>query len=117
MRGQEIVSGSQRIHDPQLLEQRAKLLNIDLGTFLLWHDLWNRSKGQENKMNSKNDLLFLVLLLYSEKIRPYLECFKYGAPPHGGCGVGLERVVQFFLNLDNIRRTSMFPRDPGRLTP
>lgn len=50
-------------------------------------------------------------------IFPYLESFKFGAPPHGGCGIGLERVVEFFLNLGNIRRTSMFPRDPNRLTP
>jgi aspartyl-tRNA synthetase len=37
--------------------------------------------------------------------------------PHGGCGVGLERVAMLFLNLPNIRKTSMFPRDPKRLTP
>lgn len=35
---------------------------------------------------------------------------RYGAPPHGGCGVGLERVVMLFCGLDNIRKTSMFPR-------
>jgi aspartyl/asparaginyl-tRNA synthetase len=35
MRGQEIVSGSQRIHDPQLLEQRARLLKVDLGIIFL----------------------------------------------------------------------------------
>jgi aspartyl-tRNA synthetase len=59
----------------------------------------------------------LLIDLNIEKIKAYLECFKFGAPPHGGCGIGLERVVLFFLNLDNIRRTSMFPRDPTRLTP
>jgi hypothetical protein len=35
---------------------------------------------------------------------------RYGAPPHGGAGVGLERVVMLFCGLDNIRKTSMFPR-------
>jgi aspartyl-tRNA synthetase len=42
---------------------------------------------------------------------------RYGAPPHAGFGVGLERVVMLFAGLDNIRKTSLFPRDPKRLTP
>ena len=40
-----------------------------------------------------------------------------GAFPHGGGGVGLERVVMLFLDLTNIRKVSCFPRDPGRLEP
>ena len=50
-------------------------------------------------------------------ISAYLESFKYGAYPHGGAGIGLERVVMLFLGLDNIRKTSMFPRTPNRLAP
>ena len=50
-------------------------------------------------------------------IQPYIDSFKYGAMPHGGCGVGLERVAMLFLDLNNIRKTSMFPRDPKRLAP
>ncbi|KAL0372018.1 UNVERIFIED_CONTAM: Aspartate--tRNA ligase 2, cytoplasmic [Sesamum calycinum] len=42
---------------------------------------------------------------------------RYGAPPHGGFGVGLERVVMLFCALNNIRKTSLFPRDPQRITP
>ena len=41
---------------------------------------------------------------------PLLYYCRYGAPPHGGAGVGLERVVMLFCGLDNIRKTSMFPR-------
>lgn len=52
-----------------------------------------------------------------DSIQSYINAFKYGAPPHGGLGVGLERVVMLFCGLDNIRKTSMFPRDPKRLTP
>lgn len=52
-----------------------------------------------------------------DTIRPYLESFKLGAPPHGGCGVGLERVVMLYLGLGNIRHTCMFPRDPKRIAP
>lgn len=43
--------------------------------------------------------------------------YRYGAPPHGGFGMGLERMVMLFLGLDNIRKTSLFPRDPQRLKP
>ena len=43
--------------------------------------------------------------------------YRYGAPPHGGFGVGLERVVMLFCGLNNIRKTSLFPRDPLRIAP
>ena len=51
------------------------------------------------------------------KIDDYIESFKYGVPQHGGGGIGLERVVMFYLGINNIRNVSMFPRDPIRLTP
>uniref|UniRef100_A0A915NZS4 Aspartate--tRNA ligase, cytoplasmic n=1 Tax=Meloidogyne floridensis TaxID=298350 RepID=A0A915NZS4_9BILA len=79
MRGEEILSGAQRVHDPVLLTERAKIHNIDL-----------------------------------EKIRAYIDAFKYGCPPHAG---GLERVTMLFLGLGNIRLASLFPRDPKRITP
>ena len=47
----------------------------------------------------------------------YVDSFKCGALPHGGGGVGLERVVMLFLGLKNIRKAAMFPRDPKRLAP
>lgn len=52
-----------------------------------------------------------------DTIQTYIDSFKYGAVPHGGAGVGMERVVMLFCKLDNIRKTSLFPRDPKRLTP
>ncbi|XP_055538254.1 aspartate--tRNA ligase, cytoplasmic [Wyeomyia smithii] len=82
MRGEEILSGAQRIHDPDYLVERAKLHAIDIS-----------------------------------KIAAYIEAFRFGCPPHAGGGIGLERVVMLYLGLDNIRKTSMFPRDPKRLTP
>ena len=82
MRGEQILSGAQRIHDPNVLEQRAKDCGIDPST-----------------------------------IKDYIECFKYGAYPHGGGGIGLERVVMLFMGLQNIRNASLFPRDPKRITP
>jgi len=50
-------------------------------------------------------------------LKDYLNAFKLGAPPHGGCGIGLERVVKLFAGIKNIKKTVMFPRDPTRLTP
>ncbi|ERL92973.1 aspartate--tRNA ligase, cytoplasmic isoform X2 [Dendroctonus ponderosae] len=82
MRGEEILSGAQRIHDPQFLTERAKHHGIDI-----------------------------------PKIAAYIDAFKYGCPPHAGGGIGLERVVMLYLGLDNVRKTSMFPRDPKRVTP
>ena len=51
------------------------------------------------------------------KIQSYIDAFKYGVPPHAGGGIGLERVTMLFLGLNNIRKASLFPRDPKRLTP
>lgn len=47
----------------------------------------------------------------------YLNAFRYGAVPHGGFGIGLERVVMLYLNIGNVRKASLFPRDPMRLEP
>jgi len=82
IRGEEIISGAQRIHEPKLLTERAIACGLDVKT-----------------------------------IQSYIDSFSYGAPPHGGCGVGLERVAMLYLGLNNIRKSSLFPRDPQRLTP
>jgi aspartyl-tRNA synthetase len=53
----------------------------------------------------------------SKGIEHYLNAFKYGMPPHGGAGLGLDRIVMKMLDLPNIREAVLFPRDPERLTP
>ena len=45
----------------------------------------------------------------------YLSIFKYGMPPHGGFGLGLERLTMTLLRLRNIREASLFPSDPKRI--
>ncbi|ORY32119.1 aspartyl-tRNA synthetase [Naematelia encephala] len=45
----------------------------------------------------------------------YLEAFDWGVPPHGGAGLGLERIVFLMLNLGNVRYASLFHRDPKSL--
>jgi aspartyl-tRNA synthetase len=82
MRGEEIMSGAQRIHDVTMLEERAKHHNVDMKT-----------------------------------VEGYIDAFRHGVPPHAGGGIGLERVLMLFMDLKNIRKTSMFPRDPNRITP
>ncbi|KAI0987710.1 hypothetical protein GJ496_005272 [Pomphorhynchus laevis] len=82
MRGEEIISGAQRIHDSDMLKSQINHHGID-----------------------------------PEKIKDYIEAFRYGCSPHAGIGVGMERVVMLFLGLNNVRKTSLFPRDPKRLTP
>lgn len=47
----------------------------------------------------------------------YLQAFQYGLPPHGGFGLGLERLTQKIIGLNNIKEASLFPRDINRLTP
>ena len=52
-----------------------------------------------------------------EDIQDYLMIFKYGMPPHGGLGIGLERLTMKLLDEQNVRETALFPRDVARLNP
>ncbi|MDY7010633.1 MAG: aspartate--tRNA(Asn) ligase [Planctomycetota bacterium] len=47
----------------------------------------------------------------------YLECFKHGMCPHGGMGMGIERLIMQMLSLSNIKKACLFPRDRNRLLP
>ncbi len=82
LRGEEICSGAQRVHEPELLIERILAKQAPL-----------------------------------EPLAAYIDSMRHGMPPHGGGGIGLERLVFLYLNLDNVRKASMFPRDPRRLTP
>ena len=52
-----------------------------------------------------------------EQFETYLMLHKYGAPPHGGLGIGLERLTMHLLGAKNVREATMFPRDINRVTP
>ncbi|KAI0410898.1 aspartyl-tRNA synthetase [Xylaria grammica] len=85
MRGQEILSGGQRIHLPGLLEARIRRKGIDPG---------------------------------SPGIKEYVDVFRSaGVPPHGGGGIGLDRVVAWYLNLPSVHLAAYYPRTPKRLFP
>ncbi|MHA2139921.1 MAG: aspartate--tRNA(Asn) ligase [Candidatus Thorarchaeota archaeon] len=47
----------------------------------------------------------------------YLDPFKYGAPPHGGLGLGVERLTMQLLGIENVREATLLPRDRDRITP
>ncbi len=81
-KGIEIASGSQRIHDLKLLEERMKKCGLNPKDF-----------------------------------ESYLDAFKYGMPPHGGFGFGIERFLMELLDIRNIRECILYPRDRNRLTP
>lgn len=55
--------------------------------------------------------------LSTSPFEDYLKSFKYGSPPHGGGGLGLERVLILYFELGNVKLGSLFPRDPSRVTP
>jgi nondiscriminating aspartyl-tRNA synthetase len=55
--------------------------------------------------------------LNPQDVEGYLECFRHGMPPHGGMGMGLERLTKQVLGLSNIKEACLFPRDRNRLTP
>lgn len=84
MRGEEIMSGAQRINDVKELEESMIKKGVDPKT---------------------------------EGFEDYLNAFRQGCPPHAGGGLGLNRIVMFFLGLPNIRLATLFPRDPQRLRP
>ncbi len=52
-----------------------------------------------------------------EGMEQYLSAFKHGMPPHGGLGIGMERLTMKMMNEDNVRETTLFPRDLSRLEP
>jgi aspartyl-tRNA synthetase len=52
-----------------------------------------------------------------ESVSWFTEFFRYGAPPHGGFNIGIERLTMALLGLENIREAALFPRAPERLLP
>lgn len=81
-------------------------------------------KGREIISGSQriHDYGLLVERIKAKKLDPsnfsyYLRAFKYGMPPHGGFGLGIERFITLLLELPNVREAVLFPRDRKRLEP
>jgi nondiscriminating aspartyl-tRNA synthetase len=52
-----------------------------------------------------------------EPFESYLEAFRYGMPPHGGFAIGLERLLMQLTGMENVKLTTLFPRDISRVVP
>jgi nondiscriminating aspartyl-tRNA synthetase len=72
------------------------------------------------RLHMYEDYLEALKLRGIADLRPfegYLQTFRCGMPPHGGFAIGLERLVMQFIEAENIRETTLFPRDLNRLSP
>jgi aspartyl-tRNA synthetase len=90
---------------------------LTLSADLLW-------KGMEITTGAQREHRYAVLLdqaaekdIDTASIQDYLNCFRYGCPPHGGFGMGLGRVLLQMLGLESIREAVFLFRGPNRLTP
>lgn len=95
----------------------ADSTGVTLSFDLLW-------KGLEVTTGAQREHRYDVLVkqavekgLRPESMQDYLNCFRYGCPPHGGLGMGLGRVLMVLLGLDSIRDATFLFRGPNRLTP
>ncbi len=84
---------------------------------LLFHGLEITTGGQ--RIHDYQELRRKIAArgMSEEGMDQYLDTFKYGMPPHGGLGIGLERLTMKLVREDNVRETTLFPRDLSRLEP
>jgi aspartyl-tRNA synthetase len=83
--------------------------------------LW---KGLELTSGAQREHRYNILVqqalekgLALEPIKTYLDCFRYGCPPHGGLGFGLSRMIMLLLGFKNVREVTYLYRGPNRLSP
>jgi aspartyl-tRNA synthetase len=84
---------------------------------LIWKG-WEISSGAQRETNLK----ILKKRIKEQNLdlkdyRDFLDIFKFGAPPHGGCGIGMDRVVARILKIDSVEKVVFFPRSKNRLRP
>ena len=84
---------------------------------LLFHGLEITTGGQ--RIHDYQQLLDKIEArgMTTEGMEQYLDTFKYGIPPHGGLGIGMERLTMKLLGEENVREATLFPRDLSRLEP
>ncbi|MDK2898997.1 MAG: nondiscriminating aspartyl-tRNA synthetase [Patescibacteria group bacterium] len=98
-------------------------LDIDSGT-VFWSDLLYRGLEIATVTLRENNYDKMIeqmkehnLDINHEGFKYYLQAFKFGLPQHGGCGLGIDRLVQKTIGLANVKEACLFPRDINRLTP
>ena len=91
--------------------------NYTLSFDLLFHGLEITTGGQ--RIHDYSTLVDKIADrgMTQEGMEQYMMIFKHGMPPHGGLGIGLERLTMKILGEDNVRETTLFPRDLSRLEP
>jgi nondiscriminating aspartyl-tRNA synthetase len=103
---------------------------------------YHRKNAENPELADRSDLLFRVIEIATVPMREnrydvlveqlrtiaggnpehpgfkyYLQAFQYGLPPHGGFGLGLERLTEKIIGLNNVKEATLFPRDINRLGP
>lgn len=98
-----------RADNPEIAE-RADLIfrGVEIATISMREHRYEKLVSQLKKIGADPD---------HPGFRHYLMAFKYGLPPHGGFGLGLERLTQKIIGLSNVKEASLFPRDINRLSP
>jgi aspartyl-tRNA synthetase len=86
-------------------------------TDLIFKDLEISSGGQREHRHDKLVEQAKQKGLSLDGIKWFTDFFKYGAPPHGGFSLGIERFTMKLLNMQNVRETALFPRAPERILP
>jgi nondiscriminating aspartyl-tRNA synthetase len=96
----------------------------DDGETVLWADLLIRGLEIATCPMRENRYEVLVTQMKAAGLDPehpgykyFLESMKFGLPPHGGCGYGIDRLVEKTIGLGNVKEATLFPRDINRLTP
>lgn len=84
---------------------------------LLWRGLEITTGGQRIHEYDQLRQCIAARGMNPDDFEDYLQCFKYGMPPHGGFAIGLERLTKQLLGLANVKQAALFPRDLNRLTP
>lgn len=94
-------------------EDETYTLSFDL----LFHGLEITTGGQ--RIHDYNKLMEKINKrgMETEGMESYLSAFKHGMPPHGGLGIGLERLTMQIIGEENVREATLFPRDLSRLEP
>ena len=84
---------------------------------LLFHGLEVTTGGQRIRDYNQLKAKIAARGMEEEGMEQYLDTFKHGMPPHGGLGIGLERLTMQLLGEENVREACLFPRDLNRLEP
>ena len=90
---------------------------VTLSFDLLFRGLEITSGGQRIHDYNEQVAKMKKMGMNPDEFETYLMLHKYGAPPHGGLGLGLERLTMHLLGFKNVRNATMFPRDINRVSP